>query len=82
MTDDPYNLQRFLDAQDRVLEAVLLELDQGFKRSHWMWFIFPQIAGLGRSATAAEPRGIAAEPNARTRGRGLQDRSASWFERR
>jgi uncharacterized protein (DUF1810 family) len=47
-----YQLQRFLDAQDSVYEQVLLELREGRKRSHWMWFIFPQIAGLGYSATA------------------------------
>jgi len=49
---DPYNLQRFLDAQDGVFETVLAELDAGSKRSHWMWFTFPQLAELGRSATA------------------------------
>jgi uncharacterized protein (DUF1810 family) len=51
---DRHELQRFLDAQDAFdtyLEA-LHELRQGEKRSHWMWFVFPQIAGLGRSATA------------------------------
>jgi uncharacterized protein (DUF1810 family) len=49
---DPYNLQRFLEAQDGVYEQVLSELRAGYKRSHWMWFIFPQIAGLGRSPMA------------------------------
>src|SRR5262249_17981338 len=48
--EDPYNLQRFVDAQARVYENVRAELRQGRKRSHWMWFIFPQIAGLGHSA--------------------------------
>jgi uncharacterized protein (DUF1810 family) len=48
--EDPYNLQRFVDAQARVYDAVRAELRQGRKRSHWMWFIFPQIAGLGHSA--------------------------------
>ena len=52
MDDDTYNLQRFVDAQDRVYERVLAELARGRKSSHWMWFIFPQIAGLGVSATA------------------------------
>jgi len=52
--DDPYRLQRFEEAQARVYEGVLDELRGGRKRSHWMWFIFPQIAGLGRSATARE----------------------------
>jgi uncharacterized protein (DUF1810 family) len=50
--DDPYNLQRFLDAQEQVYGTVLEELRAGRKRSHWMWFIFPQIHGLGHSAMA------------------------------
>jgi uncharacterized protein (DUF1810 family) len=45
-------LQRFLDAQDGVYEQALGELRAGRKRTHWMWFVFPQIAGLGHSATA------------------------------
>jgi uncharacterized protein (DUF1810 family) len=49
---DPFNLQRFIDAQDEVFEEVCAELRYGRKTSHWMWFIFPQIKGLGRSATA------------------------------
>ena len=49
---DPYNLQRFVDAQEPVFEQVLLELQQGRKRTHWMWFIFPQIKGLGHSEMA------------------------------
>jgi uncharacterized protein (DUF1810 family) len=49
---DPYNLQRFVDAQHGVFETALAELRGGRKRSHWMWFIFPQLAGLGRSSTA------------------------------
>jgi uncharacterized protein (DUF1810 family) len=47
MTDD---LERFVREQDRDYETVLAELRQGRKTSHWIWFIFPQIAGLGRSA--------------------------------
>lgn len=47
--DDPYRLNRFVDAQDPVLDRVLRELRGGRKTSHWMWFIFPQIAGLGLS---------------------------------
>ena len=47
---DPYQLARFLDAQDGIYEQALAEIRRGAKRSHWMWFIFPQIAGLGRSA--------------------------------
>jgi uncharacterized protein (DUF1810 family) len=50
---DPHNLQRFVDAQSPVFERVISELRQGRKRGHWMWFIFPQISGLGHSATAA-----------------------------
>ena len=49
---DPFNLQRFIDAQAPVYAQVLAELGAGSKCSHWMWFIFPQIAGLGRSETA------------------------------
>lgn len=51
MTD--FNLQRFVDAQAPVYESVVDELRAGAKRSHWIWFIFPQLKGLGRSATAA-----------------------------
>jgi uncharacterized protein (DUF1810 family) len=51
---DPYDLQRFVDAQDRggTYDRALQELRDGRKTSHWMWFVFPQIAGLGRSAMA------------------------------
>ncbi len=49
---DPYNLQRFVDAQETVFEQARLELREGRKRSHWMWFIFPQIEGLGHSEVA------------------------------
>lgn len=48
----PYDLQRFLDAQAPVYAQVLSELRAGQKRSHWMWFVFPQLKGLGRSETA------------------------------
>jgi len=50
--DDPYNLRRFVDAQQAVYETVCRELRQGRKESHWMWFIFPQIKGLGHSGMA------------------------------
>jgi uncharacterized protein (DUF1810 family) len=50
---DPYNLQRFIAAQSPVCDQVLAELRAGRKRTHWMWFIFPQIAGLGSSPMAA-----------------------------
>jgi len=46
---DPFNLQRFLQAQEPVFDRVQTELNNGHKRSHWMWFIFPQFAGLGGS---------------------------------
>ena len=49
---DQYNLNRFLKAQLLTYEGVLLELTRGRKESHWIWYIFPQIEGLGRSDTA------------------------------
>ncbi len=49
---DPYDLNRFVQAQERIYGAVLAELRGGQKRTHWMWFIFPQIDGLGHSPTA------------------------------
>lgn len=49
---DPHQLRRFVDAQARVYEAVVAELRAGHKRTHWMWFVFPQLRGLGASATA------------------------------
>ena len=51
-SDDPYDLQRFVTAQDPVYARVTAELRNGRKQSHWMWFVFPQIAGLGHSAMA------------------------------
>jgi uncharacterized protein (DUF1810 family) len=51
---DPFNLERFVRAQDTVYGQVLCELKAGAKMSHWMWFIFPQIRGLGRSPVAVE----------------------------
>jgi uncharacterized protein (DUF1810 family) len=50
--DDPFHLERFVAAQASVIESVLAELRAGRKRTHWMWFVFPQIAGLGSSAMA------------------------------
>jgi uncharacterized protein (DUF1810 family) len=47
--DDPYPLNRFVAAQDPVYAQVRAELRRGHKTSHWMWFVFPQLAGLGRS---------------------------------
>ena len=51
---DPYNLDRFVIAQEPVFQRVLSELRAGAKMGHWMWFIFPQIRGLGRSPTSVE----------------------------
>jgi uncharacterized protein (DUF1810 family) len=68
--DHPYDLERFVTAQQEVYASVLAELAAGRKRSHWMWFIFPQLAGLGSSPTArhyairslAEARAYLAHP--------------------
>ena len=49
---DPFALQRFVDAQNACFDQVCSELQQGQKRSHWMWFIFPQLKGLGASPMA------------------------------
>jgi len=67
---DPHGLQRFVDAQDAVYDEVRAELRAGRKRSHWMWFVFPQLEGLGGSPTArryairslAEARAYLAHP--------------------
>jgi uncharacterized protein (DUF1810 family) len=69
-SDDRFDLQRFVDAQSDVYETVLSELRAGAKRSHWIWFVFPQLKGLGRSPTAqhfgisslAEAQAYAAHP--------------------
>ncbi len=50
-SNDPYDLNRFISAQEGVYDRALAELREGLKRSHWMWFIFPQIDGLGHSPT-------------------------------
>jgi uncharacterized protein (DUF1810 family) len=67
---EPFNLERFVKAQDPVFEGVLTELRAGRKQSHWMWFIFPQVQGLGYSSTTvhfsikspAEARAYLAHP--------------------
>ena len=51
-SSDPFDLARFVWAQDGTFEHALRELRSGRKRSHWMWFVFPQVAGLGYSPTA------------------------------
>jgi len=50
--DDPHDLERFLAAQAPIYEEIIRELKAGRKRTHWMWFIFPQFDGLGHSSTA------------------------------
>jgi uncharacterized protein (DUF1810 family) len=50
--NDPYDLQRFVDAQNHIYEEVRSELGEGYKRGHWMWFVFPQVKGLGHSYLA------------------------------
>lgn len=64
MEHDPYHLQRFIDAQAPVMPRVEAELRAGRKSSHWMWFVFPQMRGLGRSAMA-ERYGISSLDEAR-----------------
>ena len=67
---DPFNLERFVMAQEPIFDTVLNELRAGRKRSHWMWFVFPQMRGLGRSSMAeyfsisslAEARAYLAHP--------------------
>lgn len=51
-TDDPFDLHRFVEAQEPVYEQARAELREGRKQGHWMWFIFPQLRGLGHSPTA------------------------------
>jgi uncharacterized protein (DUF1810 family) len=51
-TDDPFNLNRFIEAQETIYSAVIRELRNGRKSTHWMWFIFPQVNGLGYSSTS------------------------------
>jgi uncharacterized protein (DUF1810 family) len=53
-TTNRFDLQRFIGAQQAVYATVLAELKRGRKRTHWIWFIFPQVDGLGRSSTAHE----------------------------
>jgi uncharacterized protein (DUF1810 family) len=60
----PLGLQRFVEAQESVYDTVVAELRDGRKRSHWMWFIFPQLAGLGSSAMA-QRYGIVSSAEAR-----------------
>ena len=61
---DPHHLQRFVDAQSGVYDAVTAELRAGRKTTHWMWFVFPQLKGLGRTPTA-QHFGISSRAQAR-----------------
>lgn len=63
-TQDPFHLQRFLDAQENDYADALREIKRGYKQSHWIWFIFPQMRGLGRSYMA-EYYGISSIEEAR-----------------
>ena len=63
-TQDTFHLQRFLDAQENDYADALHEIKQGYKQSHWIWFIFPQMRGLGRSYMA-EYYGISSIEEAR-----------------
>jgi uncharacterized protein (DUF1810 family) len=62
--DDPFDLERFVRAQEPVMADVHRELQAGRKRTHWMWFVFPQLRALGRSSTA-QRYGIASLAEAR-----------------
>jgi len=87
---DPHNLQRFVDAQDGVIGTALAELRAGLKQSHWMWFVFPQLAGLGRSPTAQfygiesmdEARAYLAHPLLGARLRECVDTIGAWAGKR
>jgi len=87
---DPFQLQRFVDAQERSFEVVLAELHAGRKQSHWMWYIFPQMAGLGRSPTAQfygirslqEARAYLAHPVLAQRYRDAVEAVLGWSGRR
>ncbi|HTW08539.1 MAG TPA: DUF1810 domain-containing protein [Acidimicrobiales bacterium] len=68
--DGPFDLERFVEAQRPIYDRAVAELRDGYKQSHWMWFIFPQLAGLGRSdlaryyalSSAAEARAFFEHP--------------------
>lgn len=87
---DPFQLQRFVDAQERSFEVALAELHAGRKQSHWMWYIFPQLAGLGRSPTAQfygirslhEARAYLAHPVLAQRYRDAVEAILGWSGRR
>jgi uncharacterized protein (DUF1810 family) len=84
--DDPFQLQRFVDAQKGTFDVALMELQAGRKQSHWIWFIFPQLAGLGRSPPAQfygirsihEARGYLAHPMLGDRYRQAVEAILAW----
>lgn len=92
MTDepDPFQLQRFTEAQRGTFETAMAELRSGKKQSHWMWFIFPQLAGLGRSRTAqfygirsiSEARAYLAHPQLGPRYRQAVEAVLAWSGQR
>ena len=87
---DSLQLQRFVDAQEGTFETALAELRAGRKQTHWMWFVFPQIAGLGRSPTAqyfairtrTEARAFLAHPILGARYREAVEAINGWAGRR
>jgi len=87
---DSFQLQRFFDAQEGTFETALAELRWGRKQSHWMWFVFPQIAGLGRSPIAqyyairsqTEARAYLAHPILGARYREAVEAIRGWAGRR
>jgi uncharacterized protein (DUF1810 family) len=89
-SQDPFHLQRFIDAQQRTFEIALEELRAGSKQSHWIWFIFPQLAGLGRSSTARfygirsihEARAYLAHPLLGPRYRQAVEAVVHWADRK
>jgi uncharacterized protein (DUF1810 family) len=89
-SSDPYNFQRFIDAQNGVIDTALAELRAGSKQSHWMWFVFPQLAALGRSPKAqfygissiAEARGYLAHPLLGQRLRDCIEAVSAWAGKR
>ncbi|MEH3117403.1 MAG: DUF1810 domain-containing protein [Methylorubrum populi] len=89
MVDDPFDLNRFVEAQADVYGQALAELRAGRKASHWMWFVLPQIAGLGSSAMArryairslAEARAYLAHPLLGERLRACTGAANAWKDR-
>lgn len=87
---DPHDLQRFVNAQASIFDQALAELNAGSKRTHWMWFIFPQIAGLGQSAMSRkyairsldEARAYLAHPLLGPRFRQSVEAILAWADRR